>query len=117
MILAVLDDLLFTSKIRTTAGHVGASVTFARSSEAALREMREKSPALVIFDLNNPRTDPLGTVAAMKADPALGAIPTVGFVSHVQTDLINQARQAGVGDVMARSLFAERLPEILSRGV
>jgi PleD family two-component response regulator len=117
MILAVLDDLLFTSKIRATAGRVGASVTFARSAEAALREMREKSPALVIFDLNNPRTDPLGTVAAMKADPALERIPTVGFVSHVQIELINQAREAGVSDVMARSLFAEKLPEILSRDV
>jgi hypothetical protein len=53
----------------------------------------------------------------MKADPALERIPTVGFVSHVQIELINQAREAGVSDVMARSLFAEKLPEILSRDV
>ena len=116
MILAVLDDLLFTSKIRTTANQLGVPITFARSSEAALSDMRRNPPALVIFDLNNPRTDPLGTVEAMKADPALAAIPTVGFASHVQTDVIEAARQAGVSEVLARSAFTQRLAEIVGRG-
>ena len=115
MILAVLDDLLFTSKIKTAAGHLGVTVSFARTAAAALGEMRAHMPALVIFDLNNPRTDPLGTVEAMKADPTLADIPTVGFVSHVQTELIEAARRAGVGDVMARSAFTAQLPDILSR--
>ena len=114
MILAVVDDLMFTSKIKTTAGHLGVPVAFAKSSGAALDQMRKDAPSLVIFDLNSARTDPLGTVAAMRRDPALASIPTVGFVSHVQTDLIDAARQAGVGDVMARSAFTARLAEILS---
>ena len=71
MVLAVLDDLMFSSKIKTTANRLGVPVAFARSSGRALDEMRKSPPSLVIFDLNNPRTDPLGTVAAMKADPAL----------------------------------------------
>ena len=114
VILAILDDLLFTSKIRTTAKQLGATVIVARSAESALTEMRTTRPSLVIFDLNNPRTDPLGIVAAMKADVALAAIPTVGFVSHVQVDLINAAKQAGVTKVMPRSAFAEQLPAILN---
>lgn len=115
MILAVLDDLLFTSKIRTTAERLGVPISFARSSESALSDMRKSLPSLVILDLNNPRIDPLGTVGSMKADPALAAIPTVGFASHVQTDVIEAARRAGVGEVMARSAFAQKLPEILER--
>lgn len=114
MILAVLDDLLFGSKIRATAAQLGLPLAFARSSEAALDEMRKTAPSLVIFDLNNPRTDPMGTVAAMKRDAALANIPTVGFVSHVDTATIEAARAAGVGDVMARSSFAQRLAEILA---
>jgi len=106
---------MFTSKIKTTAGHIGVPVVFARSSAAALDQMRKDAPTLVIFDLNSTRTDPLGTVAAMRRDPALASIPTVGFVSHVQTDLIDAARQAGVGEVMARSAFTARLAEILTR--
>jgi len=115
VILAILDDLMFTSKIKTAAHHLGVAVTFARSSEAALAEMRKSAPTLVIFDLNSARADPLGTVAAMKREPALAAIPTLGFVSHVQTDVIEAARQAGVDEVLARSAFTQQLAEILTR--
>ncbi len=116
VILAILDDLMFTSKIKLAATQVGVPVGFARSADSALAEMRKNPPALVILDLNNPRTDPLGTVAAMKADATLAGIPTIGFVSHVDTVTIDAARQAGVGDVLARSAFAQRLPEILALG-
>jgi CheY-like chemotaxis protein len=115
MVLAVLDDLLFTSKIRTTARQLGIPISFARSAEGALESMRNSPPSLVILDLNNPRIDSLGTVGTMRSDPALAAIPTVGFASHVQTDVIDAARRAGVGEVLARSAFAQRLPEILER--
>jgi PleD family two-component response regulator len=114
MILAVLDDLMFTSKIRTTAARLGIAVTFARSADAALSEMRKAAPSLVILDLNDTRTNPLGLVSSMKQDPALATIPTVGYASHVQTDVIAAARQAGVGDVLARSAFTQQLAEILA---
>ena len=117
MIVAVLDDLMFSSKIRTAAQQLGVRVVFARSSESALAEMRKATPSLVILDLNNPRTDPLGIVAAMKEDAALAAIPTVGFASHVQTDVIDAARKAGVGDVLARSAFTQQLADLLTRRI
>src|SRR5258708_2266696 len=113
MILAVLDDLMFTSKIKTTASQLGVPVTFARSADAALAEMRKTPPSLVILDLNNPRTNPLAIVASMKQDAALAAIRTVGYASHVQTDVINAARQAGVDEVLARSAFTQHLASIL----
>jgi PleD family two-component response regulator len=115
VILAILDDLMFTSKVKAAAAHVGVPIAFARSSDAALAEMRSSPPKLVIVDLNNPRTDPLGTVGQMKADPRLTTIPIVGYASHVQADVIEAARRAGVDDVLARSAFTQRLPEILAR--
>jgi PleD family two-component response regulator len=114
MILAVLDDLMFTSKIKTTANQLGVAVAFARSADAALAEMKKSPPSLVILDLNNARTNPLGIVAGMKQDPALASVRTVGYASHVQVDVINAARQAGVDDVMARSAFTQNLAVILS---
>jgi chemosensory pili system protein ChpA (sensor histidine kinase/response regulator) len=117
VILAILDDLMFTSKIKTAAGQLAARVTFARSKADALNGLQASRPSLVILDLNNPRTDPLGIVAAMKADPALADVPTIGFASHVQTDVIEAARRAGVGEVMARSAFTQKLSEILARAI
>lgn len=114
MVLALVDDLMFASKIKTTATQIGVTVTFARSSDAALTAMRANAPALVILDLNNPRTDPLGTVAAMKLDAALASIPTLGYASHVQVDVINAARAAGVDEVLARSAFTTQLADLLA---
>lgn len=115
VILAILDDLMFTSKIRTTAKQLGVRVSIARSRESALADMRAERPSLVILDLNNPRTDPIGTVAAMKADPDLSVIATVGFSHHTQTETMAAARRAGVGEVLARGAFFERLPDFLTR--
>jgi len=114
MILAVLDDLMFTSKIKTAATQLGVAVTFVRSKDAALAAMRASPPTLVILDLNNPRVDPLGIVSAMKLEPTLASVATLGYASHVQTDVIDAARHAGVGDVLARSAFTLQLGDILT---
>jgi CheY-like chemotaxis protein len=115
MVLALVDDLMFRSKIKSTATGLGVTVAFAGSPDAALAAMRVTTPALVIFDLNNPRTDPLGTLAAMKKDAALASVPTVGYVSHVDTATIDAARAAGVDDVMARSAFTVNLQALLKQ--
>jgi DNA-binding NarL/FixJ family response regulator len=115
-ILAAVDDLLFSSKIRATAKQVGVDVQFARSPEEILTQARALKPALAIFDLNSGKTDPIATIAALKADPEIGAIRTIGFASHVHTDLIAAARKAGADEVMPRSAFAGRLAAILVNG-
>jgi DNA-binding NarL/FixJ family response regulator len=113
MVLVAVDDLLFSSKIRTTAKQAGVEVAFARSPQEILEQARTINPTLAIFDLNSGKTDPVGTIAALKADPALASIRTLGFASHVHTDLITAARQAGADEVLARSAFAGNLAEIL----
>ena len=114
MIVCVVDDLIFSIKISTAAKALQAPVSFERSPEMALPRIREKQPSLVIFDLNSSKLRPLEIIAQMKADPALKTIRTLGYVSHVQTDVIAAARAAGIDEVLARSAFSERLGEILS---
>jgi CheY-like chemotaxis protein len=114
MVLCLVDDLIFSVKISTAAKALGAPVFFERSPEMALPRVREKQPALVIFDLNSAKLRPLEIIAQMKADPALKAIRTLGYVSHVQADVIAAARAAGIDEVLARSAFSERLGQILS---
>lgn len=106
---------MFTSKIKTAANQLNVPVGFARSAAAALAEMQKAPPSLVILDLDNPRTTPLEIVSSMKGDPKLAGVPTLGFVSHVHTEVIDAARQAGVAEVLARSAFTQRLAEILTR--
>jgi DNA-binding NarL/FixJ family response regulator len=115
-ILAAVDDFLFRSKIRAVAKHVGVDVTFAQTPADILTQARELRPALAIFDLNSVKADPVATIAALKADASLAGIRAIGFASHVHTDLIAAAREAGADEVMPRSAFAGHLADILRSG-
>jgi len=114
MILAAVDDLLFSSKIRTTAKQAGVDLTFARTPPEIIDQARALRPALLIFDLNSAKAEPIETIAALKRDRELSSIRTLGFVSHVHADLVQRARSLGIGQVMARGAFAAALPEILA---
>jgi CheY-like chemotaxis protein len=114
MILCIVDDLIFSVKISTAARALGTEMYFERNPDMVIARVREKHPTLVIFDLNGAKLRPLEAIAAMKSDPALQSIRTLGYVSHVQTDVINAARAAGIDEVLARSAFSERLGEILT---
>ena len=114
MVLAIVDDLMFAAKIKTAA-QLGITVSFARSSGAAMAAIRDNRH-LVILDLNNPRTDPLGTVAAIKGDPATRAIRTVGYASHVRPmSSMPRVWRGGRGD--GRSAFTARLLRSCSRAL
>ena len=93
-----MDDLLFSSKIRTTAKQAGVELAFARTPADILSQARALKPTLIIFDLNSPKIDPINTVTALRQDPELAA------------------REAGVDEVMARSAFAANLDKILLEG-
>ena len=115
MVMCVVDDLLFSVKISTAAKALGVETFFERSAAAVLDRVREKRPGLVIFDLNSRKLQPIEAIAAIKADEALRHVRTLGYVSHVDSETIASARQAGIDEVRARSAFTERLPEILTR--
>jgi len=114
MILCAVDDLIFSIKISTAAKALGAEVFFERSPEQVVPRIRDKMPTLVILDLNSATLRPLEVIAHLKADAALRGIPTLGYVSHVQTDVISAARSAGIDEVLARSAFSEQLGQILT---
>lgn len=113
MIAAAVEDLIFASKIGQTARNLHLPIVFVRSRAEALERVREQQTQMLIVDLNSRRCEPLELIRELKEDPTLRAIRIIGYVSHVQGDLIAAARQAGCDRVMARSLFSSRLPEIL----
>ena len=114
MIVCVVDDLIFSIKISTAAKQLDVPMYFERLKQNVLQTIRDKQPSLVIFDLNSGRLAPIEAIAAMKNDPDLKAIRTLGYVAHVDSETIDKARAAGIDQVLARSAFSERLGEILT---
>lgn len=112
-ILSVVDDLMFRSRISTAAKAVGVRHIVATSPAAAIERARSEHPDLILFDLDSGRTQPMEVLQTLAADAELAKVPTLGFVSHVHTHLIQQARSLGIGRVMARSAFVAELEGLL----
>lgn len=114
MVIAVVDDLLFGSKIRATADQAGREVKFVRQAAGALETIATDRPSLVILDLDREPLDPIGLVRAIRADASLRAVRLAAFVRHTSAGLIKEAREAGVDVVLARSAFFPALAEMLA---
>lgn len=109
----IVDDMFFISKITAAAERADRKIERIKSL-ADLERLATDPPALVIIDLNSDRLDPVEAIEFLKARAELKSIPVVGFVSHVQVDLIRRAEAAGCDHVTPRSRFTQRLAEIVS---
>jgi len=113
-IVVAVEDLFFSVKITDAARRAGVSVEFVKNDQALLDSAAQK-PSLIIMDLNCTGVKPLQTIAKLKADPALKGISVVGYLSHVQGELKQQAHQIGCDLVLARSAFSQNLAMLLKR--
>jgi len=107
-VVAVLNDLIFETKIRTTAQALGIETTVVRSPAALAAELDGIRPSLLIVDLNTAGVDAVTAGNVHTPRPYV-----VAFVSHVDQDLAKQAALAGADQVMPRSRFTAELPRIL----
>lgn len=113
-ILVAVDDMFFASKIRGTAESLGVPVTMVRSQPGMEQAFASATPALVILDLNSQRMNPIEIIRLIKSLENGDAVTVIGFLSHVQVDLKQRAEEAGCDRVMPRSLFTQRLADIIS---
>jgi PleD family two-component response regulator len=114
-ILAVVEDLLFTVKISDAAKRAGLDVEFVKSERDVIDKATHEKPLLVILDLNFTAVEPLKLISKLKSDGEMKQISVIGYLSHVQGELKQQAQDAGANMVMARSAFSQNLQQILKR--
>ena len=112
MAVALVDDLMFLSRIREAAKRQGAEVRAVRTAADAAAACREGA-GMVIVDLDTTRLPVMDAIAAIAGDPALSAVDLVGFYSHVETERARDARAAGCRTVLPRSAFVRQLDDLL----
>ena len=113
-IVAAVDDLFFGVKISEAARRAGVPVQFVKDGRALMESAAEK-PALIIIDLNCAAVKPLESIGKLKSNPELKKISVLGYVSHVQGELTQEARNLGCDMVVARSAFSQNLFNLLKR--
>jgi DNA-binding NarL/FixJ family response regulator len=109
-VVALMDDIFFQMKVAETAKHLGIEFKVATTVDA-LMTMLDPPTQLVIVDLNA-RSKPVEAIVKLRA--AVKDMRVVAFLSHVQKELAQQAKDAGCDEVMPRSSFTQNLAEILS---
>jgi DNA-binding NarL/FixJ family response regulator len=109
-VVALVDDLFFQSKMLEVARHLSVSLEIKPTANAFFQAVEQGSPKLIILDLNA-RDNPLE--ALRQLNPASNPARIIGYLSHVQTALAEEARAAGCAEVMPRSKFTQNLPTIL----
>ncbi|MCA9284232.1 MAG: hypothetical protein KDA22_03390 [Phycisphaerales bacterium] len=104
------SDLIFQTKIASTAGALGGAVRVVRSVDRLREALTSAGAAMVIVDL-----DAEDAVEAVEAAASASPQPrVVAFVSHVHAELAQAARAAGANEVLARSAFVARLPSLVA---
>jgi len=113
-VLAVLTDLFFSVKLADAAKRAGLALEFVKESQEVLAKAKQR-PSLIIFDLNFEAAQPLKVISRLKGDAETKGISLLGYLSHVQGELKQQAHEAGCNMVLARSQFSQNMPQIFKR--
>src|SRR5438094_36963 len=103
--LILVRDLLFASKIMTTARAAGVEVKVLRDPAA----LNDAAGRRLFVDL-----DQSGTIQAAAQWKKRTGGHVIGFVSHVHAETIRAARDAGLDQVLSRGAFAQTLGQLLS---
>ena len=111
--IALIDDLFFLAKVRETAKHAGVSLETTSTGEGLIGAAAASPGALLLVDLNAKHGALDAVERLCAANRAGNPRRVIAFLSHVQTDLAERARQAGCAEVMPRSKFTQNLAEIL----
>jgi len=109
--LLACDDFFFSTRIVDTARALGRQMIFVSNAESIHERMQQFRAPLLIIDLNCGR-DLLAAVPAIQAE--FPDLHILAFGSHVETELLKQARAAGC-QVMPRSQFTEQLVRVIEQ--
>ena len=108
-VIAVVSDLIFATKIASTAETLGVAVKIVRSLDQLSTRLSQESDALVVIDLETDGLDAESAVRLCRENDRR----VIAFGSHVRADLLAAARDAGADEVLPRSALAARLPALL----
>ena len=114
MICFCAADLLWATRIKSTADALGISCRPTRNIEMLEARLVDSPVRSLIVDLES--EGGMSLIQRLRgegADERARAVRVLAFGPHVAVELFQQAKRAGADAVMARGAFSGRLPEIL----
>ncbi len=106
------DDLMWMSRVMGIAKDIDCKIIPARTLEKLSQAIDINGPKAVLLDLSQSEiTQDLGPLVAKLREKGITRL--IAYGSHIETELLAAARQAGCDPVWARSKMADQLPAML----
>lgn len=117
MILYSAADLIWATRIKSTADDLGIPCRPARNERMLRDRLADSTVRAVLLDLEAPDRawELLAILRGPDAEPGTGAIRVLAWGPHVAVDLFERARRLGADEVLTRGAFSSGLPGLLGR--
>jgi len=89
----------------------------AGTAEAGLKLARERSPALVLMDIQLPGMSGIDALKALRADPATAAIPVVAITASVMQQDRQEIMRAGFDGFIEKPVNLKNLLDTVQKAV
>ena len=112
-VLIVEDEELIGDLLQKKFRQEGYYASVARDGEAALKQIREERPDIVLLDIVLPRLNGFEVLEELKKDEALRQIPVIIISNSGLPAEIEKAKALGVRDWLVKTEFDPR--EVLEK--
>lgn len=115
MVVYLASDLIWATKIKSTAQAIGVEARPVRDLGMLEARLEDADPSALILDLEAPEVamEMIGRLRGSDATEHDRSVRILAFAPHVNRDLIDEARRLGADEVLTRGAFDHDLPEIL----
>lgn len=115
-IMMVDDSPSMRMLLRAALLDLGYDVSVAEDGEAALARLdADETPDLLITDINMPRLDGFGLIAAVREKPALRDLPILVLTTESSAEKKARARAAGATGWIVKPFHPEKLAAAIRR--
>ena len=111
-ILALVDDLIFASRIGVEVENAGGTLHRVGTMKALVEAIHAEHPSLIIVDLDGMGFDGVAAIDELRKHPQADGVRRVAYGAHVDATRLEAAKDAGA-ESMPRSGFVRLLPEIV----
>jgi len=102
-------DLLFSSRIESAAAKAGLPVKVFENLDEFLKEAKQSTPPVALINLDAA----MGKLTVLESLARSPSCKLVGYYSHVNSSLAEEAERLGISAVFPRGVFANKLEALL----
>jgi PleD family two-component response regulator len=117
LVLAIVSDVFFYTKLRDALRPQGYRLERARTQEEVVQKAAGLQPVAVVLNMSEEALDPFRALEQIRGDARVKALPVLAFANHEEVETWRRAKELGVTKIVSRNEFSSRLRELIEEVV